>query len=124
MKHPALAHLPKRERWHYLQRFNSGWCATVGLFLFMVVTFAVLVILPMVLVRTGLTAKLHGRGGDAIAALCAVVPAVAAGALSWEALRRVVINRTLSGPARCRCGYDRTGLPPSTACPECGSASA
>jgi hypothetical protein len=119
MKHPSLQHLPRKERWFRLQQFNGTWIAGVGLLLFMVVGGAVYLAAAMLLVATGLTRALQGPSAGAIATTIAAVPALAAGALAWEILRRAAVNRALDSQSRrCPCGYDTSTL--TGRCPECG----
>ena len=109
MKHPSLRRLTPRERRHSLQRFNSSWSAAVGLFLFMLVTAGSLLMMGMILVETGVTARLSGPDGDAVAILAAVIPSVALGALAWEALRRAVINGSWTAVKRASVGMTARG---------------
>ncbi len=120
MQHPSLSHLPRRQRWLHLQRFNGGWVGGLGLLLFMAAALISLMGGAMLMVATGLTRVLQDRGQSELGFAIGAGAAVAVAAVVWEAFRRVVINRLLDrAGARCPgCGYDLTSI--GGRCPECG----
>jgi hypothetical protein len=120
MKHASLQHLSKRDRWLRLQRFNGTWIGNTGLLVFLVTGFGSFVLIAMLFIRLDLHQWFRGKGDGSAVAAIAWIPAIAVGALAWEAFRRVMINRVLDRSSICGCGYDLAGLARSAKCPECG----
>ncbi len=122
MKHPALLHLRKLDRWDCVQRFNKTWVATVGFFLFIGVGMMALLGGSMLMVGLGITRGIGRDSGPLLSAIAAV-PAIALGACAWEAFRRVMVNRALDRGLShhcARCGYDLGINERLQRCPECG----
>jgi hypothetical protein len=121
MKHPSLQHLERRARWQRLQRFNGTWIGNTGLLIFLATGFVTFGLVAMLFVWLDVPRVFAGASAGSVVAV-AWIPAIAVGALAWEAFRRVMINRALDRSVFCTCGYDKAGLPKAAKCPECGRA--
>lgn len=123
MKHPALAHLDKRARWRWLQRYNAGWGASLGFLLFIAVGGVMMFISAVLMVRLGVTNALQAHAASELAGPITWAIGLACGAGVWEGVRRVMINRALNAAPslrHCPCGYDLSGVE-QPRCPECGA---